>query len=112
MNDSNGYLSDDIGRLIEIFIRQWQFIAFATILFAIIAGVICAIVPRSYTATVLIASSRTSSEVSLGSTIETISEEQKLAQDDQRNIYDHKSRLKTYLQMVQNPLVGKEVYNE
>jgi uncharacterized protein involved in exopolysaccharide biosynthesis len=106
--DEGEYLSDDIGRLIEILLRQWRLIAAATLACALAAGLFGFLQPKSYRATAMIASKLSRSDVSLGSTIETSSDEELITS----RVIDQKTRMQSYLNLVSSPLIAQDVLEE
>lgn len=99
--------SFEIGRYLETLLRQWQLILGATLICAIVAGVFTYLQPKVYQARVLIASTNVGSNVSLGSTIETLSEEEL-----GYRLGGSTARLQSYVQMVKNPYIAKAVLEE
>lgn len=110
MQESDIY-TIDFGRIIEVLLRQWQWIVVITLIFAIGFGAISFAMNRVstpiYQASVLIASTKMYSTASFGSPIQTVYEEQ-LGQ----NAYNLQSRLQSYVQMVKNPWIAQSVLTE
>jgi len=106
--DEGEYLSDDIGRLIEILLRQWRLILATTMVCALTAGVFGYLQPKSYQATAMIASKLSTSDVSLGSTIETSSDEELITS----RVIDQNMRMQSYLNLVSSPLIAQSVLDD
>ncbi len=106
-------ITDDLMKYIETLFRQWQVILLAVLICAFAAGLFSYLTPKSYQARVLVASTKVSSEVSFGSAIQTLSEEQLMASGVGANVLvDRKSRLASYVQLVKNPAVAQAVLDE
>ena len=71
-------LSDDIGRFIEVFLRQWQLILAMTLIAGIAALITSQQLTKKYQASVLLVSTRTTSTVSYEPSIQTLTEEEQL----------------------------------
>ena len=99
--------SFEIGKYLETLLRQWRLILGTTLICSIIAGVVTYLQPRVYQARVLVASTNVGTNVSLGSTIETLSEEQL-----GYRLGGSTARLQSYVQMVKNPYIAKAVIDE
>ena len=104
----------DFGKYIDTLFRQWRLIAIATFLCAFTAGLVSVLLPKSYEARVLIASTKTYSAVSFGSAIETMSEDQLALQSRSINsaVMDREARLESYVQMIANAAVAQVVLDE
>ncbi len=97
----------EVGRYLETLLRQWRLILSTTLICAIVAGVLTYLQPKSYQARVLVASTNVGTNVSLGSTIETLSEEQL-----GYRLGGSAARLQSYVQMVKNPQIAQSVVDE
>jgi uncharacterized protein involved in exopolysaccharide biosynthesis len=105
--------TDEIGKYIETLFRQWQVILVIVLICAFVAGLFSYLAPKRYLARVLVASTKVASEVSFGSAIQTLSEEQLMASGVGANVLvDRKSRLASYVQLVKNPAVAQAVLDE
>jgi uncharacterized protein involved in exopolysaccharide biosynthesis len=104
-NDEN--LEINIGKYIEILVRQWQLIAVCLFISAAAAGMAIFIKPSNYQARVLVPTTKIASSVTFGSTIETLSEGQLPV-----TLVDRKARLQSYVALVSNPLIAERVYEE
>ncbi len=98
-------VSDDLGRFIEVFLRQWQLILAMTLITGIAALITSQMLPKKYQASVLLASTKSASTVSYEPTIRTLVEEQQL-----RGVSN--ARLKSYVNLVNNPLIAQEVLDK
>ena len=98
----------DLGKYIDTFFRQWRLIAIATFLCAFTAGLVSVLQPKTYEASVLIASTRSFSTVSFGSAIEIVSE----GELEGLKLVDPQSRLNSYVQMVKNPLIAEKILTQ
>ena len=105
--DSNGSFTQDLGKIVEILLRQWQLILSVTLVCAIAAGLMTYLSPKSYQAETLVATNRMASSVSFGSEIETLTEEQLPFIR-----VDPETRLQSYLLMLKNPLIAQQVLDE
>ena len=103
MEDTDG-LKIEFGKLIEILIRQWLLILGSVFVFALVAVLLVVTSQKMYRASALVASIKSVSQVSLGSAIETLSEEQLSA-----SMVDRKARLQSYVELVKNPAVAELV---
>jgi uncharacterized protein involved in exopolysaccharide biosynthesis len=97
----------EVGRYLETLLRQWRLILSTTLICAMVAGVLTYLQPKSYQARVLVASTNVGTNVSLGSTIETLSEEQL-----GYRLGGSAARLQSYVQMVKNPLIAQSVIDD
>ena len=98
----------DLGKYIEILIRQWRLILFFTIIFTLAAYFSTFSQLTTYQAQALVATTRSSSDVSFGTNIETISE----ADLNAYRYVNQKARLNTFVELVNNPLVAEAVIEE
>ena len=98
----------DLGKYIEILIRQWRLILFFTIIFTLAAYFSTFSQLTTYQAQALVATTRSSSDVSFGTIIETISE----ADLNAYRYVNQKARLNTFVELVNNPLVAEAVIEE
>jgi len=98
-------ISDNLGRLIEVFLRQWQLILAMTLIAGITAGAASLLLTKEYQASVLLASTKSASTVSYEPSIITLVEEQLL-----RGV--SKARLQSYVNLVKNPLIAQEVLDK
>jgi uncharacterized protein involved in exopolysaccharide biosynthesis len=105
MEDSYS-ISAEIGRYIEILLRQWRIILSTMILCAAIAVVNAFTETEKYQARALVATVKTATDVSFGSGIETLSEEQ-LATSSR--FIDPKARLQSYVKIVDSPDLAESV---
>ena len=106
MQESDG-LDFDLGKYIEILVRQWMLILATILVCALAAAIISFRKPVSYEASVIVSSAKLGSVVTFGSTIETISEGQGYI-----NIVDRKARLQSFIALVKNPLIAQRVYED
>ncbi len=101
----------DFGKIIEVLLRQWQWIVIITLVFAIASGVIGVAMNITsnpiYQARVLVASTKMYSTASFGSPIQTVFEEQ-LGQQ----AYNLQNRLQSFVQMIENPSIAQDVLDE
>jgi uncharacterized protein involved in exopolysaccharide biosynthesis len=105
MEDSDS-LYIDLGRYIEVLFRQWQLIAGAVLVCILAAALVTLRQPKTYQARVLVASTKTLTSVSFGSSIETLPEEQI------SGAFNLAARLGTYVQLVKNPAIAESVLEE
>jgi uncharacterized protein involved in exopolysaccharide biosynthesis len=105
MEDSDS-LYIDLGRYIEVLFRQWQLILGSVLVCTLAAALVISKQPKAYQARVLIASTKTLTSVSFGSSIETLSEEQI------SGAFNLGARLGTYVQLVKNPAIAEDVLRE
>lgn len=97
----------DIMKYIEPLFRQWRIILIFTLIFAVGSAIYSIRQPDMYTAKVLVASSNVASNVSLGSGIETLTEEQQ-----GYRLGGSTERLQSYVHMVKNPIIAQQVIDE
>jgi len=100
-------LSDDLGRFIEVLLRQWQLILAMTLIAGIAALITSQQQPKKYQASVLLVSTRSTSTVSYEPSIQTLTEEQQLISRGVSN-----ARLESYVNLVKNPLIAQEVLDK
>jgi len=106
-------LTVDLGKYIETLLRQWRLIVAATLLCAFTAGLVSVLLPKQYRARALVATTKVTSAISFGSSIQTISEEQLLASGaGAYRMVDPELRLQSYVQLVANPAVAQKVLDE
>ncbi len=110
-------LKIDFGKYIETLVRQWQLIITTALGLGILAVALSLLINQvkpTYQAVALIASTKTQTDVSLGSAIKTTSEETlaKDAQTGAQYFYDRKARLQSYVTLVQNGDVANKVLAE
>jgi capsular polysaccharide biosynthesis protein len=105
--DNSDSLEIDLGKYLEILIRQWRLIAGVAFVCALAVAVYILSTPTSYKASVLIATTKIASSVTFGSTIETLSEGQLPV-----TLVDRKARLQSYVALVSNPQIAETVYQE
>src|SRR4030067_2631339 len=98
------YLEINLGKYLEILIRQRALILLIALLFVAIAAGVDRIQPKVYQASVLVASTKITSSVSFGSSIETLSEGQLGTR-----VGDVKARLESYVQQVKSPRIAEAV---
>ena len=98
-------LNDDLGRFIEVFVRQWQLILGMTLIAGIAALITSQQLPKKYQSSVLLASTKSAATVSYEPSITTLGEEQQLESASN-------ARLKSYVNLVKNPLIAQEVLDE
>lgn len=108
MEEQAYYDEINLGKYIETLFRQWRLIFLIPFLCVIITGSISILKPKVYETSVLIASTRSGSEVSFGSEIRTLSEDSLLAAG---NSIDSQSRLQSYARMVKNPSIAETIIN-
>jgi uncharacterized protein involved in exopolysaccharide biosynthesis len=104
----------DFGKYIETFVRQWWFIVACGVMLGFLAVATSLIINRispSYQAEVLIASTKTQSDVSFGSAIKSVSEADLAteAQTGAQFLYDRKARLQSFVALVKNGNVAEKV---
>jgi len=111
--DQPMYIEDEInlGKYVETLIRQWQVIVSAALIAAFVAGAVSLAMPQGYEASVLVASTKFKADISFGSSIQTLTEEELLA-SGAAAIVDRKARLQSYVQLVKNPAVAQTVLDE
>jgi len=97
-------LNDDLGRFIEIFLRQWQLILAMTLIAGIAVLISSQLQPKKYQASVLLVSTKSTSTFSYEPSIRTLTEENQLINKDVYN-----AKLKSYVNMVKNPIIAQEV---
>jgi uncharacterized protein involved in exopolysaccharide biosynthesis len=107
----NDDLVIDLGKYIEVLFRQWRLIIGVPILLAFLTGLATILLPKTYQATSLIATTKVTSSVSFGSTIQTLSDAQSLAAGAS-SLVDKKARIESYVQMVKSPTVAQKVLDE
>ena len=83
----------DLGKYIETLFRQWRLILIFSIFFTLAAYFTTFSQPTTYQAQALVATTRSSSNVSFGTNIETISE----SDLNGYRYVDRKARLNTYV---------------
>ena len=105
--DPSDRLELDLGKYIEILLRQWILILGAAIICALVASVFIRRTPVSYQASVLVATTKITSSVTFGSSIETLSESQLPV-----TLVDRKARLQSYVALVSNTVISEKVYEE
>jgi polysaccharide biosynthesis transport protein len=98
-------LEINIGKYIEILIRQWRLIAVCLFVSAAAAVMAIYIKPSVYQARVLVATTKIASSVTFGSQIETLSEGQLPV-----TLVDRKARLQSYVALVTDPVIAERVY--
>jgi len=99
-------LSDDLGRYIEVFLRQWQLILAMTLIAGIAALITSQLLPK-YQASVLLVSTKSTSTVSYEPSIQTLTEENQLINKDVYN-----AKLESYVNLVKNPIIAQEVLDK
>jgi len=100
-------LIDDLGRYIEVFLRQWRLILAMTLIAGIAALIIFQPQPVKYQASVLLVSTRSTATVSYEPSIQTLTEEQQLISKGVST-----ARLNSYIYIVKNPLIAQEVLDK
>ena len=103
-------LGEDLGRFIEVFLRQWQLILIMTLIAGITAVAASLQLPKEYQASVLLASTTSASTtsastVSYDASIITLVEEQL-----ERDVSEE--RLESYVNLVKNPLIAQQVLDK
>jgi capsular polysaccharide biosynthesis protein len=106
MEESDGF-DFDLGKYIEILLRQWMLILAAILVCTIAAGIVNLRKPVTYEARVLVASAKLGSTVSFGSTIVTLSEGQGYT-----NIVDRRARLLSFIALVKSPIIAQRVFDD
>jgi uncharacterized protein involved in exopolysaccharide biosynthesis len=96
----------DLGHYIEVLFRQWRLIVGSMLVCILAAALVTLTQPKTYQARVLVASTKTLTSVSFGSSIETLSEEQI------SGAFNLGARLGTYVQLVKNPAIAEDVLRE
>jgi len=104
MEESNT-LTDDFGMIVEILLRQSQLIIASMIVCAIVGVIVSLYLPKTYQASVMVATTKVASSVSLGSAIETKSDENLSGS----GTLDRRARLQSYVELVKNLLVAQTV---
>lgn len=112
--NDGGNLIQDVGRLLEIIFRQWQAIISAVLICSITSALVALVLPKSYVASVLVASTKSYANVSFGSTIQTYSEEDLLSilGLGASTLFDRKARLQSYLELVANPTIAQVILDK
>jgi polysaccharide biosynthesis transport protein len=100
-------LEIDLGKYLEILLRQWALLLGAAIICALAAAAFVIRTPVGYQARVLVATTKIASSVTFGSSIETLSEGQLPV-----TLVDRKARLQSYVALVSNPVIAERVYEE
>jgi uncharacterized protein involved in exopolysaccharide biosynthesis len=96
----------DPKKLMGFIERQWLTILSLALACAIIAGLVSMNLPKTYTANALIVSTRVTYPVSLGSAIDTQTEEEFYS------VLDRQSRLESFAQMVKDPAIAQLVLDD
>ena len=109
--DENDSLLIDIGKMVEILLRQWRIVVVSTILCALVAGLVTFSLPKNYKASALIASTHISASASFGSNIQTVTEEQLMASVSAASA-DQKTRLGSFVQLIKNPAIAQKILTE
>ncbi len=100
----------DSARYIETIIRQRGLIITTFFLMVIFGLIFSLTLPKRYKSAALIATTKVTSTVSLGSPIQTTSEEQILANGTGSfGMIDRTARLQTYVQLIDNPEIAQYV---
>ncbi len=107
----------DIGKYVEILVRQWVWILVCALALGVIAGTISFAINRikpSYESTALVASSKTIADVNFGGAITSQSETDlaSSAAAGAQYLYDRKARLQSYVTLVRNGNVAEEVLKQ
>lgn len=100
-------LTKDLGKYVEVILRQLRLIIGVAFIFVIAAGLVSFFLPKTYQASALVATIKSATEVSFGSGIETLSEEQLSSIR-----VDPNARLQSYVNMVRHPEVAQKVLDE
>jgi uncharacterized protein involved in exopolysaccharide biosynthesis len=98
----------NLGKYIETLLRQWRLILCLTLIFTLAAYFITLTQSTTYQAQALVATTRSSSDVSFGTNIETISE----SDINGYRYVDRKARLNTFVELINNPLVAEAVIED
>jgi capsular polysaccharide biosynthesis protein len=106
MQENDGF-DFDLGRYIEILIRQWRLIAAAIMVCILAAAIFSLRKPFSYESRVVVSTIKLGSTATFGSTIETLSEGQEYT-----NLVDRRARLQSFIGLVKNPLIAQRVYED
>jgi uncharacterized protein involved in exopolysaccharide biosynthesis len=103
-------LINDLGRLVEVLVRQWPVVLVLVVLLSFAAGLASVLLPKRYKSTALVATILSFSEATFGSEIQILSEEQLLASaPGVSRFVDPSQRLQTYLRLVGNPAIAEVI---
>ena len=103
----------DLSKYIMTLFRQWRLILTCALVPTLLAGMLSLVLPKSYKASVLVASAMTLTPVYLGFSIETTTEEQFAAQSQQAQaLYDRQARLQSYVELANTGTVAAAVLAE
>jgi uncharacterized protein involved in exopolysaccharide biosynthesis len=106
MQDSEN-LNFNIGKFIETLVRQWQVI-FGAVLICVVAAVLAnSLEAKTYSARVLVVTTKMTSSVSFETGIETLTEEQL-----GYRLSSSATRLQSFVQIVRTPVVAQKVIEE
>jgi len=98
----------DLGKYIATLFRQWRLILVSTLVCTIATFAYTGPSPITYQASALVATTRSSSEVSFGSSIDTTTETDLNAY----RLVDRKARLNSFVELIKNPVVAESVVEE
>lgn len=98
----------NLGIYIETLFRQWRLILIITLIFIIAGYLSTSTKTKIYQASALVATTRSSSEVSFGSSIDTVTE----ANLNAYRYVDRKARMNSFVELVKNPLIAEAVIAE
>ncbi len=106
--------TSDIGHILDILVRQIQFILSIVILASFLAGSFSILVPKTYQATSTIGSIKTTTSVSFGSAIQLTTEEQLAAKSvmDPTVFYDRAARIQSYVTLIESAEVAQVVLDQ
>jgi uncharacterized protein involved in exopolysaccharide biosynthesis len=107
----NDDLIIDLGKYIEVLFRQWPLILGIPLVVVVLVGLVSQALPKIYQATTLVATTKVSSSVSFGSSIQTMTDAQALAAGAS-SLADKSARIQSYVQMVKSPTVAQMVLDE
>lgn len=102
--DDTDVIEINLGKYLEVLIRQWQLIAGLTAVFVAVTAAITFLQPKTYEARAMVATTKLASTVSFESGIETLSEEQLGYRPG-----GSAPRLQSYVLMVKNPVIAQRV---
>ena len=96
----------DLTAYLDMLLRRWKLVIGIALVVTILAVGIVALLPPAFRARALVATTREKTRVSLGTSIQTLSE------DDLDPEIDRTRRLTTFVAMVPNPLIAQQVLDE
>jgi capsular polysaccharide biosynthesis protein len=110
MEETSNFVNE-LGKYIEVMFRQWQLIVSVVLVCAITAAIVSFVIPKRYQAQALVATTKVTSSVSFGSSIQTLSDAQALAAGA-TSLAEKQARIQSYVQMVKSPTVAQMVLDE